>query len=55
MAKTKTSFFCQNCGSQSAKWIGKCPACDEWNTYVEEVIQKEETRKGKPQAQEPKK
>jgi DNA repair protein RadA/Sms len=46
MAKTKTSFFCQNCGAQSAKWIGKCPACDEWNTYVEEVIQKEETGKG---------
>jgi DNA repair protein RadA/Sms len=46
MAKTKSSFFCQNCGSQSAKWIGKCPACGEWNTYVEEVIQKEETGKG---------
>jgi DNA repair protein RadA/Sms len=46
MSKTKSSFFCQNCGSQSAKWIGKCPACGEWNTYVEEVIQKEETGKG---------
>jgi len=46
MSKTKTSFFCQNCGSQSAKWIGKCPACGEWNTYVEEVIQKEESGKG---------
>jgi DNA repair protein RadA/Sms len=46
MAKTKSSFFCQNCGSQSAKWIGKCPACGEWNTYVEEVIQKEATGKG---------
>jgi DNA repair protein RadA/Sms len=43
MAKTKTSFFCQNCGSQSAKWIGKCPNCGEWNTYVEEVIQKEQS------------
>ncbi|EOZ95939.1 DNA repair protein RadA [Indibacter alkaliphilus LW1] len=42
MAKTKTSFFCQNCGAQSPKWIGKCPACGEWNTYVEEVIHKEE-------------
>lgn len=40
MAKIKTSFFCQNCGAQSAKWIGKCPSCSEWNTYVEEVIQK---------------
>jgi DNA repair protein RadA/Sms len=46
MSKTKTSFFCQNCGSQSAKWIGKCPARGEWNTYVEEVIQKEESGKG---------
>lgn len=43
MAKTKTSFFCQNCGSQSPKWLGKCPSCGEWNTYVEEVIHKEET------------
>ncbi|MBL4752150.1 MAG: DNA repair protein RadA [Flavobacteriales bacterium] len=38
MSKTKTSFFCQNCGVQSAKWIGKCPSCHEWNTYVEEII-----------------
>lgn len=38
MAKVKTSFFCQNCGAQSAKWVGKCASCDEWNTYVEEVI-----------------
>lgn len=44
MAKVKTSFFCQNCGAQSAKWIGKCPVCNEWNTYVEEVIQREETK-----------
>lgn len=42
MAKTKTSFFCQNCGNQSPKWVGKCPVCNEWNTYVEEVIQKNE-------------
>ncbi len=42
MAKTKTTFFCQNCGAQSAKWIGKCPSCGEWNTYVEEVVQREE-------------
>lgn len=39
MAKRKTSFFCQNCGAQSAKWIGKCPSCGEWNTYIEEVIE----------------
>jgi DNA repair protein RadA/Sms len=41
MSKTKTTFFCQSCGAQAAKWIGKCPSCSEWNTYVEEVIKKE--------------
>ena len=41
MAKVKTTFFCQNCGAQSAKWIGKCPSCNEWNTYVEEVVRQE--------------
>ncbi len=43
MAKIKTAFFCQNCGTQYAKWVGQCSACKEWNTVVEEVIQKEET------------
>lgn len=38
MAKVKSTFVCQSCGTQSAKWIGKCPACGEWNTYVEEII-----------------
>lgn len=42
MAKTKTSFFCQNCGAQFPKWVGKCTSCNEWNTIVEEVVQKEE-------------
>ncbi|MGZ0015881.1 DNA repair protein RadA [Yeosuana sp. AK3] len=42
MAKIKTTFFCQNCGSSYAKWQGQCTACKEWNTIVEEVIQKEE-------------
>ncbi|MFS4415888.1 DNA repair protein RadA [Maribacter sp. 2307ULW6-5] len=42
MAKTKTAFFCQNCGTQYAKWVGQCSACKEWNTLVEEVLQKEE-------------
>ena len=42
MAKFKTSFFCQNCGNQYAKWQGQCNACKEWNTIVEEIIQKEE-------------
>ncbi len=40
--KTKTTFFCQNCGAQFPKWVGKCTSCNEWNTIVEEVIQKEE-------------
>ncbi|UMB52926.1 DNA repair protein RadA [Lutibacter sp. A64] len=47
MAKVKTSFFCQNCGTQYAKWLGQCKACNEWNTIVEEVIQKEEKRNWK--------
>ena len=42
MAKIKTSFFCQSCGTQFAKWQGQCNACKEWNTIVEEIIQKEE-------------
>src|SRR3954468_17344597 len=45
MAKTKTSYFCQNCGAQSGKWIGRCPSCNEWNTYVEEVVSKGEDAK----------
>ncbi|MEP6615221.1 MAG: DNA repair protein RadA [Ginsengibacter sp.] len=40
MSKTKTGFFCQNCGFESAKWVGKCPSCNQWNTFVEEVIHK---------------
>jgi len=38
MSKTKTAFFCSNCGQESAKWVGKCPSCEEWNTFIEEVI-----------------
>ena len=38
MAKNKTVYVCQNCGAESPKWIGKCPACKEWNTYHEEII-----------------
>jgi DNA repair protein RadA/Sms len=45
MAKTKTSYFCQNCGAQSGKWIGRCPSCNEWNTYVEEVVSKGDDQK----------
>ncbi len=40
MAKIKTTFFCQNCGTQYAKWQGQCNACKQWNTIVEEVVQK---------------
>ncbi|MFD2933073.1 DNA repair protein RadA [Spirosoma flavum] len=46
MAKLKTTFFCQSCGNQTAKWLGRCPACGEWNTIVEEVVQKDEPEKG---------
>jgi DNA repair protein RadA/Sms len=42
MSKIKTTFFCQNCGSQYAKWQGQCNSCKEWNTIAEEIIQKEE-------------
>ena len=42
MSKIKTAFFCQNCGTQYAKWQGQCNACKEWNTIAEEIIQKEE-------------
>ena len=41
MSKIKTTFFCQNCGSQYSKWQGQCTACKGWNTIVEEVVQKE--------------
>ena len=47
MVKTKTTFFCQNCGAQFPKWIGKCNSCNEWNTIVEEIIQKDEKRNWK--------
>ena len=47
--KVKNIFFCSNCGHESAKWLGKCPACGEWNTFVEEkvVVSKKSTIKGK--------
>src|SRR6201991_2471067 len=41
MSKIKTAFFCSNCGYESAKWLGKCPSCEQWNTFVEEVITKD--------------
>jgi len=41
MAKVKSAFFCQNCGHETPKWLGKCPSCNEWNSFVEEVIEKQ--------------
>src|SRR3954452_4870587 len=41
MSKVKTAYFCSNCGYESTKWLGKCPACNSWNTFVEEVITKD--------------
>ena len=46
MAKIKSTYFCQSCGYNSPKWLGKCPSCNEWNTFVEEVVQKEIPQKG---------
>ncbi len=40
MSKIKTAFFCSNCGYESAKWLGRCPSCNQWNTFIEEVIEK---------------
>ena len=46
MAKMNTVFFCNECGYESAKWLGKCPACNAWNTFVEEKITKQGSNKG---------
>lgn len=47
MAKAKnTAFFCKECGYESAKWFGQCPACKEWNTFVEEPVSKSKSAKG---------
>ncbi len=40
LSKSKSQFFCQNCGYESAKWLGKCPSCEAWNSFVEEVVTK---------------
>ena len=45
MSKVKTAYFCSNCGYESAKWLGKCPSCNTWNTFVEEVITKNADKK----------
>jgi DNA repair protein RadA/Sms len=44
MSKAKSAFFCNNCGYESAKWAGKCPACNEWNTFTEELVDKGEKK-----------
>jgi len=44
MSKVKTAYFCQNCGYESVKWVGQCPSCSQWNTFVEELIQNEESK-----------
>ena len=46
MSKARTAYFCQNCGHESAKWLGKCPSCQQWNSFVEELIQKETKKSG---------
>lgn len=43
MSKSKTTFFCQQCGYESAKWLGKCPSCNAWNTFAEELVVKNES------------
>ncbi len=40
MAKAKTTFFCKECGYESSKWLGQCPGCKEWNSFVEEMLQR---------------
>lgn len=40
MSKVKTAYFCSNCGYESTKWLGKCPSCNTWNSFVEEVLTK---------------
>ncbi len=48
MSKTKTAFFCSNCGYESAKWLGKCPSCEQWNTFIEEVLVKGSDKRQNP-------
>jgi DNA repair protein RadA/Sms len=45
VAKAKTVYFCQQCGYESAKWLGKCPSCSAWNTFAEEIVTKEDSKK----------
>ena len=45
MSKKSSIFYCQNCGTSSSKWLGKCPSCGQWNTFVEERTSKKESKK----------
>jgi DNA repair protein RadA/Sms len=45
MSKKNSIFYCQNCGTSSSKWLGKCPSCNQWNTFVEEKTSKKESKK----------
>ena len=45
MSKSKTAYFCQHCGYESVKWIGQCPGCQQWNSFLEEPVHKEEKKK----------
>ena len=45
MSKVKSAFFCSNCGYESTKWLGKCPSCSQWNTFIEEIIDKGQQNK----------
>ncbi len=57
MAKAKTIFVCSECGNESAKWLGKCPACNNWNTFYEQKIETKTTKYSKSNKErvEPKK
>jgi DNA repair protein RadA/Sms len=45
MSKKSSIFYCQSCGTSSSKWLGKCPSCNQWNTFVEERTSKKESKK----------
>ncbi|HEY8386983.1 MAG TPA: DNA repair protein RadA [Parasegetibacter sp.] len=47
MSKIKSAYFCQNCGYESPKWSGKCPSCLQWNTFVEELVQKDSKKQSR--------
>ncbi|MBT4512461.1 MAG: AAA family ATPase, partial [Chloroflexi bacterium] len=52
MAKARTVFICQSCGAESLKWVGRCPQCEEWNSYVEKAISASEAGKESAPIQE---